>query len=111
MVPKNVQDLGLIEAYEEAKIINWTKEEIAAYEYVAMRQKEERVMLTFVEKKGKQEGKQEGIKEGLIKGEEIGVEKTLQIFELIKQGKTDEEIIEKLKCSITRIQTIRKSFK
>ena len=62
-------------------------------------------------KEGLKKGEEVGIKKGKIEGEEIGVKKTLQIFELIKQGKTDEEIIKKLKCSITRIQTIRKSVK
>ena len=115
VIPENVQDPGLLEAYEGAKEFNWNIEELNAYDNVAMREQDDRGKITFAIKKGRKEGEEIGLTKGeeigLIKGEEIGVEKTLQIFELIKQGKTDEEIIKKLKCSITRIQTIRKSVK
>ena len=52
VIPENVNDLGLINAYEDAAKHNWTKEELDAYDYVLMREQDERGRFTFALKKG-----------------------------------------------------------
>ena len=52
VIPENVNDLGLKNAYEDAAKHNWTKEELDAYDYVLMREQDERGRFTFALKKG-----------------------------------------------------------
>ena len=42
IVPNNVDDIGLQNAYQDANQHTWTKEELAAYDYVFMREADER---------------------------------------------------------------------
>lgn len=51
VVPDNIKDEGLKFAYQEADKHNWTKEELEAYDYVLMREQDDRGRLTFATKK------------------------------------------------------------
>ena len=42
LIPESVKDKGLKNAYEDADKHNWTKEELAAYDYVLMREQDDR---------------------------------------------------------------------
>jgi predicted transposase/invertase (TIGR01784 family) len=53
VVPANVDDEGLKAAYQDANKHSWTKEELEAYDYAAMREQDERGKLVQAEKKGK----------------------------------------------------------
>ncbi|MBK9017607.1 MAG: PD-(D/E)XK nuclease family transposase [Saprospiraceae bacterium] len=53
VVPANVDDEGLKAAYQDANKHSWTKEELEAYDYAAMREQDERGKLVHAENKGK----------------------------------------------------------
>jgi predicted transposase/invertase (TIGR01784 family) len=55
VVPANVDDEGLKAAYQDANKYAWTKEELIAYDYAAMREQDERGKLVHAEKRGKLE--------------------------------------------------------
>lgn len=50
VIPQNVKDQGLKNAYEDADKHNWTKEELEAYDNVFIREQDERGRITKVQK-------------------------------------------------------------
>lgn len=50
VIPENINDEGLKFAYQDADKNNWTKEELEAYDYVLMREQDDRGRLTKVQK-------------------------------------------------------------
>lgn len=54
VIPDNIHDEGLKSAYEDADKHNWTKEELAAYDYVLMREQDDRGRLALALKREKQ---------------------------------------------------------
>jgi predicted transposase/invertase (TIGR01784 family) len=81
VVPENVDDEGLMAAYQDANKYSWTKEELEAYDYAAMREQDERGRIIAAEKRVKAETAKELKK--------LGVD-----IDLIKKatGLSDEEI-------------------
>ena len=59
VIPENVNDEGLIEAYKDADKHNWRKEELIAYDNASIAVQDERGRLIAAENKGKVEGKTE----------------------------------------------------
>jgi predicted transposase/invertase (TIGR01784 family) len=59
VVPDNLDDEGLKEAYHDANKHSWGKEELEAYDYSVMREQDHRGKIIAAEKKGKVEGKVE----------------------------------------------------
>ncbi|MEZ4777050.1 MAG: Rpn family recombination-promoting nuclease/putative transposase [Bacteroidia bacterium] len=55
VVPENVDDEGLKAAYQDANKHSWTKEELEAYDYAAMREQDERGKVELAEKRTKLE--------------------------------------------------------
>jgi predicted transposase/invertase (TIGR01784 family) len=53
VIPTDVDDEGLLSAYEEANQHTWTQEEIDAYDYVDMREEDARAQLDAAEARGK----------------------------------------------------------
>ncbi len=53
VIPENIDDEGLKAAYQDANKYSWTKEELEAYDYAAMREQDERGKIEFAKKKGK----------------------------------------------------------
>jgi predicted transposase/invertase (TIGR01784 family) len=51
VIPQNLKDEGLKFAYQDADKHNWTKAELEAYDYVLMREQDDRGRLTFAIKK------------------------------------------------------------
>ena len=51
VIPESVKDEGLRNAYEDADKHNWTKEELDAYDYVLMREQDDRARITLATKK------------------------------------------------------------
>lgn len=66
VIPSDVIDKGLKHAYEDADKHSWTKEELHAYDYAAMRKQDEKGKLSKAEIKGRKEEKIE-IAKKLIK--------------------------------------------
>lgn len=48
IIPENINDTGLLTAYKDAEKHNWTKEELEDYDYVLMREQDERGQTQFV---------------------------------------------------------------
>jgi hypothetical protein len=53
VVPENLEDDGLKAAYQDANKYAWTKEELDAYDYAAMREQDERGKFQLLEKRTK----------------------------------------------------------
>lgn len=51
VIPENVDDEGLKEAYHDANKHSWEKEELKAYDYAAMREQDERGKIELAEKR------------------------------------------------------------
>lgn len=82
IIPQNVQDDGLLSAYEEANQHTWTQEELDAYDYVDMREGDAKAELAFQVNKATKIGQEIGQKIGEEIGQKIGEEN-----EKIKIGK------------------------
>ena len=54
VMPENLDDEGLTEAYTDANKNTWTKEELAAYDYAAMREQDEKGREQKAEQRGEQ---------------------------------------------------------
>lgn len=53
VIPQNIDDEGLKEAYQDANKHSWEKAELEAYDYAAMREQDERGKVELAEKRGK----------------------------------------------------------
>jgi predicted transposase/invertase (TIGR01784 family) len=75
VIPENIKDKGLKFAYEDADKHNWTKLELEAYDYVFMREQDERGKWALLTKRAlekakiEQEEMQKGIAKNLLKFE------------------------------------------
>ena len=85
LIPDNVKDEGLKEAYIEANQQNWTKEELEDYQRASIKERDEIGRIEFAQKKAKLEEKEEVVRQGRKLG--------LSISDLSKlTGLTEEEI-------------------
>lgn len=87
VIPENLKDEGLKFAYEDADKHNWTKAELEAYDYVLMREQDDRGRVTFaIDKELKQVAKNfinlKLSNEDISKGTGLSIE---QIEELRKE--------------------------
>jgi len=73
VVPDNVDDKGLLAAYEEAQKHNWSKDEYDAYIYAGMREQDEKGRETAAEKRGVEKGKEKKQIEAVVGLYENGV--------------------------------------
>ena len=55
VIPESVKDEGLRNAYEDADKHNWTRAELDAYDYVLMREQDDRGRITFATRKALQQ--------------------------------------------------------
>jgi predicted transposase/invertase (TIGR01784 family) len=97
LIPENVDDEGLKAAYQDANKYSWTKEELNAYDYAAMREQDERGKMDQAVQRAEQRGEQRGEQ----KGEEKN--KINTIIKLYQKHKTPEEIADLLDISIKSI--------
>ena len=68
VIPADVNDKGLKQAYKDAERHNWTKEELEAYIYAEMRRQDEKGKMTKAEKKGRNDREIEIAKNCFNKG-------------------------------------------
>lgn len=78
VIPPNVDDEGLKEAYTESDKHNWTKEELDNYDYFLMREQDERGKVELAEKKAEERAEKR---------------KTLEIAKKFKQAGVDNKTI------------------
>jgi predicted transposase/invertase (TIGR01784 family) len=97
VVPRNTDDEGLKEAYNEADKHNWSKDELMTYDSAGMREADTEQELLKATQSGKDEGKMEEKKQGIIKA--------------IKRGKlTIEEIAEDFDTTVEFVLAIKKEY-
>ena len=90
IVPEDLDDEGLTEAYADANKNTWSKEELAAYDYAAMREQDEKGREQKAEQRGEQKGKEEAVigldrigldKEKIAEALNISIKWVIQIIE------------------------------
>ncbi|MEM1216031.1 MAG: Rpn family recombination-promoting nuclease/putative transposase [Bacteroidota bacterium] len=59
VIPENIDDEGLLEAFKNAEKFRWDKEELIAYDNFFIAEQDKRGRVIAAERKAKQEGKQE----------------------------------------------------
>jgi predicted transposase/invertase (TIGR01784 family) len=108
VIPENIVDKGLLNAYKDADMHNWTKADLEAYDYVFMREQDERGKRSFAIKSAVKVAVEEAVKVA------VEIEKLENVtsfaLKLIKRGFTNQEIIEDLGLSITEIEKLRNSM-
>ena len=92
-----MNDEGLKEAYEYANKNTWSKEELEAYDYAAMREQDERGRIAMAELKAEQKGVERREIEAVIGLEKIGLQK--------------EKIAEALSISTEKVMQILENHK
>ncbi len=91
IIPSNVDDEGLKLAYHDANKHTWTKEELAAYDYAAMREQDERGKVELAEKRAEKRAEKKAKNEVAKKMKKKGLSnKDISDF----TGLTDDEIDE-----------------
>ncbi|MCS6795151.1 MAG: Rpn family recombination-promoting nuclease/putative transposase [Raineya sp.] len=101
VIPENVDDKGLQNAYLEADKHLWSKKDLEAYEYARMRETDEKAEKMKAIEIGFQKGLQEGLEKGIEKNK---IETALKA---IQQG-LDNQIIQVLTgLSIEEIEKLR----
>lgn len=68
IIPENVDDEGLKEAYHDANKHFWKKEELEAYDYAAMREQDERGKVELAEKRAGKKATEEIARKMILKG-------------------------------------------
>ena len=88
LIPENVNDEGLKEAYKEADRHNWTKLELDDYLRASMKERDDIGRLEFAEKRATERGLKLGIEQGVKQGIEQGIEQGVKqgIEQGIEQG-------------------------
>jgi len=93
LAPDNVDDEGLKAAYNDANKHSWTKEELEAYDYSAMREQDERGKIELAEKSGRGD-------------EQIDI-----VIRLYTKNKSAEDISDLLDISIDQVVQIIENHK
>ncbi len=93
VIPENIDDEGLKEAYADANQNTWSQAELDAYNYAAMREQDDRGRMEKSLQKGIQKGKEDAV---------IGLEKI---------GLDKEKIAESLNISVERVIQIVENYK
>lgn len=65
VIPESIEDIGLKYAYEDADKHNWTKAELEAYDYVLMREQDDKGRISFAQTKVQKEIAKKLRQEGL----------------------------------------------
>lgn len=100
VIPENVEDEGLREAYTEADRQNWTKLELEDYERANIKERDEIGRIELAERRamerGLEEGRAKGMSEGKIEGKIEGkVEGRLETAKNLKKLGVKSEVIAK----------------
>ena len=98
VIPDNIDDEGLKEAYADANQSTWTQAELDAYNYAAMREQDDRGRIAAAEKKALQKGKEQGKEE----------EKEEAVMGLHENGVSNDVMAKSLKISIEKVEEIIK---
>ena len=95
VIPDNINDEGLKEAYIDANKNSWTQAELDAYNYAAMREQDDKGRISKAEQKAEQKGE---------KNKEIEL-----VIEMYKDGIENDRIAKIAKISIDKVEEIIKN--
>ena len=106
VVPANVDDEGLKAAYQDASKYAWTKDELIAYDYAAMREQDERGKVELAVKRAVKIAEELAEK----RGEELGEEKSRinTVIKLHGKNMSPEQIADLLDISTEDVRDIIK---
>jgi predicted transposase/invertase (TIGR01784 family) len=96
VIPDNVDDEGLKEAYADANQNTWSQAELDAYNYAAMREQDDKGRIAMAEQKAQQKGEEK--------------KETEFVIEMHKDGLSNERIAKIAKLSIERVEQIIKNY-
>ena len=93
VIPANVGDEGLKAAYQDANKHSWSKEELEAYDYAAMRDQDERGKTELAVRRAEKIGEKIGEKKGKLLAARNLKEMGMSNADIVKvTGLSDEEI-------------------
>ncbi len=92
VIPENINDEGLKFAYHDADKHNWTKEELEAYDYVLMREQDDRGRVTLAVRRALQK------------------EKETFATSLLKSGFSVDEVVKHSNLTIEQVQELNKGI-
>jgi predicted transposase/invertase (TIGR01784 family) len=92
IIPENLDDEGLREAYYDANKNRWTQTELDAYLYAGMREQDARGRVAVAEEKAREETKAE------------------LVIEMHKDGMAVEKIVKIAKISIEKVEQIIQNY-
>ncbi len=101
LIPDDVDDEGLKEAYNEAAEFSWTDKEYDAYIYAGMREQDAKGIISLAEKRASEKALEKGI--------EIGIEEVA--INMLKQGMDIELVSKFTNFSIARIKELKSNLK
>jgi len=105
VIPENVDDKGLLDAYQDAEQYRWKKEELIAYDNASIAEQDAKGKLIAAEKKGKVTGRAEGRIEGKKEGKTE--EKKEVIERCLKAGMSVDIIAQIVDLSTDEVERIK----
>jgi len=100
VIPSNVDDEGLKHAYENANKLNWTRDELLAYDYASMRKADESSKIRRAVEKAVKQEVEKAVKEAV----DATVVETVKEFH--KNGASVEMIALSFKLPVERVRQI-----
>ncbi|MBC8112596.1 MAG: Rpn family recombination-promoting nuclease/putative transposase [Verrucomicrobia bacterium] len=105
VIPENTDDEGLKIAYQEANKQTWTAEELEAYDYVYMREEDERAKLDAAISKAVKVAVNEAVEVAVIATAREG--KIEMAKNMLAAGEPDEKIVSYTGLTLAEVQQIR----
>lgn len=99
-----IEEWNKIEAYDYANKNTWTKEELEAYDYAAMREQDGRGRIAKAEMKAEQKGLERGLAKGLEEG--LAKKEMEAVIGFHKIGLEKEKIAAALNISVEKVMQI-----
>jgi PD-(D/E)XK nuclease family transposase len=96
IIPDNIDDEGLREAYFDANKNSWTQAELDAYNYAAMREQDDRGRIAVAEIKALQKGREEGEEKREVE----------LVIEMYRDGLSNDRIAKIAKISSAKVEEI-----
>jgi len=104
VVPKEISDEGLRNAYEDADKHNWTKDELEAYDYVLMREQDERGRVSFAVNKAVSFAVTKAVNAAVIKTQKDLAENIAR--SLLNTGLSIEEVAKHTGLTVEQVRTL-----
>lgn len=105
IIPDSVKDEGLKNAYEDADKHNWSKAELEAYDYVFMREQDERGRMSFAIRKAVKTAVDAAV-EVAVKNTQLQEKEAIAIS-LLKSGLAIEEVAKHMQLTIDEVRKLQ----